>query len=294
MSVPGAHPGTLRAMADPAFARLVEFNINDIYESLDVKRSAALDALFRIPARRFARQISDFEARVGTAGLQSSARAMLAKVAGATRVDGAEHIPGSGPVLILSNHPGLSDTLNLFAAIARDDLRVIAAYRPFLAVLPHVSARMVYVKTDASARMAAFRESATLLKHGHCVLTFPAGGIEPDPAQRRDDARASIDKWIDSVGLLAKLAPDTQIVPVIVRGVFDRAAYRNPLAQRKATLAERERFAAMLQVMWPGYQRNAISLRFGAPLSARSLVAQHNGDVAAIMGALRDAARALI
>jgi hypothetical protein len=197
-------------------------------------------------------------------------------------------------VLILSNHPGLSDTLNLFAAIPREDLRVIAAYRPFLANLPNISARMVYVREDAGARMTAFRESSSLLKKAMAVLTFPAGKIEPDPAMRRDAARESIASWIDSVALLIKLAPDTTIVPVIVSGVFDPRAYHNPLAQRKATLPERERFGAMLQVIWPGYQRNTVTLNFGAPIIARDLIARHEGDAAGVMAAIRDAARILI
>jgi hypothetical protein len=281
-------------MPADAFARLVEININDIYESLNLKRSALLDAAFQVPARRFARQIVEFDRRTGAEGLRSAAGWIQKQVVGAARVEGAAAIPAHGPVLILSNHPGLSDTLNLFASIPREDLRVIAAYRPFLAALPHVSARMVYVKEDASARMAAFRESAALLKQGFSVLTFPAGKIEPDPAIRRDDARASIDGWIDSVGLLAKLAPDATIVPVIVSGVFEPAAYRNRLAQRKATLAERERFAAMLQVIWPAYQRNTVTLRFGQALSARVLVAECDGNAAAITARIRDAARVLI
>jgi hypothetical protein len=281
-------------MPADAFARLVEININDIYESLNVRRNAVFDAIFQVPARRFARQITEFDRRTGADGLRRAAGWIQQQVVGAAYAEGAANIPENGPVLILSNHPGLSDTLNLFASIPREDLRIIAAFRPFLAALPNVSARMVYVKEDASARMTAFRESAALLKKGLSVLTFPAGKIEPDPAIRRDDARASIDGWIDSVGLLAKLAPDAAIVPVIVSGVFEPAAYRHRLAQRKTTLAERERFAAMLQVIWPGYQRNTVRLRFGAALSARELVAQCAGDAAAITARIRDAARTLI
>ncbi len=281
-------------MHNDAFARLVEINVNDIYESLNIRRNAALNALFQIPARRFARQIVEFDRRVGAHGLRSASSWILPQLTGGVRVRGAENIPVSGPVLILSNHPGLSDTLNLFAAIPREDLRVIAAYRPFLANLPNVSARMVYVKEDAGARMAAFRESAALLKKALAVLTFPAGKIEPDPAMRRDAARASIDAWIDSVALLIKLAPDTKVAPVIVSGVFDPRAYRNPLAQRKPTLPERERFGAMLQVIWPGYQHNTVTVNFGAPIAGRDLIAQHNGDTTGMMASIRDAARTLI
>jgi hypothetical protein len=275
------------------FDRLVEINLGDIYESLGVKRNTLLDIPFRLPAWRFARQMVEFDRRVAADGLRPAAVWARDMLSGKATFSGVEHIPQRGPVLVLSNHPGLSDTLNLFAAIPREDLKVVAAYRPFLQALPNLSTRMIYVKADASERMSAFRGVVTALKAQGAILTFPAGGIEPDPAMRNTDARASIESWIDSVALLAKLVPETAIVPVIVRGVFDGAAYRNPIAQRRATLAERERMAAMMQVMWPGYQRNSLTVTFGPALSAHTLVAQH-GDATGIMGAIKDAARALV
>ena len=55
------------------------------------------------------------------------------------RVHGHEHIPPTGPALFLSNHPGMADTISLFAAINRMDLKIIALHRPFLASLVNVT-----------------------------------------------------------------------------------------------------------------------------------------------------------
>jgi 1-acyl-sn-glycerol-3-phosphate acyltransferase len=275
------------------FDQLVEINLGDIYESLGVKRSAVLDAVFLWPAKRFARQMFEFDRQVGAEGLRTASAWAAGQFAGPVTVTGAEHIPARGPVLIVSNHPGLSDTINLFAAIPRDDLRIVAAHRPFLMALRNLTPKLVFVQQDAGARMGAFRSVINELKAGRAVITFPAGKIEPDPGIRRDDARASLASWIESTGLLARLMPDMHIVPVIVSGVFSPAAYRNPLAQRKPDLAQRERMAAMMQVMWPGYQNSPVQLRFGPALHAAALAA-NGADPATITARIREAAAQLV
>jgi 1-acyl-sn-glycerol-3-phosphate acyltransferase len=254
--------------------QLVAINIGDIFESLglsNVKRGRAiLKKAFRPPALRFAKQMIEFDRRVGESGLRAGSLWACKKLVGRVLVSGVEHIPKQGATLIVSNHPGLSDSIDLFAAIPRDDLRIIAAHRPFLVALPNLKQYLVYVKEDASQRMSAFRGVLAELRAGRAVLTFPAGKIEPDPGVRKDAAR-SLELWTESIGLLARLEPSTTIVPVIVSGVFTPAAYRNPIARARRKLDDRERFAAMLQVMWPGYQRNVVHVAFGAPMSAADL-----------------------
>jgi 1-acyl-sn-glycerol-3-phosphate acyltransferase len=254
--------------------QLVAINIGDIFESLGlskVKRGRTiLKKAFRPPALRFAKQMIEFDRRVGESGLREGSLWACKKLVGRVFVSGIDHIPKQGATLIVSNHPGLSDSIDLFAAIPRDDLRIVAAHRPFLIALPNLNEYLVYVKEDASQRMSAFRGVLAELRAGRAVLTFPAGKIEPDPGIRTDAAR-SLESWTESIGLLARLEPSTTIVPVIVSGVFTPAAYRNPIARARRTLDDRERFAAMLQVMWPGYQRNTVHVAFGAPMSAADL-----------------------
>jgi hypothetical protein len=280
-------------MSKGVFSTLVDINLGDICDSLGVRRGALTDMLFRAPAERFARQMQTFDERIGSDGLRAAARWITGELAGRIDVHGVEHIPASGPLLIVSNHPGLTDTVDLFASIPRDDLRIVAAHRPFLAALPNLTPHLVFVREDAGARMSAFRGIVSELRAGRAVLTFPAGRIEPDPAQRRDEAVASLESWNESTGLLARLAPDATIVPAIVSGVFDPAAYRHPIARIRRDLAQRERMAAMLQVILPALQRNTVTLRFGRPQRAAD-VAAGAADAAAITARIRDGARALL
>ena len=111
------------------------------------------------------------------------------------------------------------------------------------------------------------------LRQGGCVLTFPAGKIEPDPALL-PGAAAALEGWSDSIGLFARLAPAAQIVPVLVSGVFSPAALRSPLVRLRRKQAERERFAAMLQVVAPRRYPVRVTVAVGQPLLASDLLAR--------------------
>ncbi len=72
------------------------------------------------------------------------------------RVFGADCLP-AGPCLFLANHPGMTDTLALFTALARPDLRVIALDRPFLLSLPNLSRQLYYVTDSPQERVSLVR-----------------------------------------------------------------------------------------------------------------------------------------
>jgi hypothetical protein len=72
-------------------------------------------------------------------------------------IEGGERVPGEGPLLFLSNHPGLSDAVALFTAIARPDLRVIAAKWPLLDALPNTSRSLIMVTKGSSNRFGVLR-----------------------------------------------------------------------------------------------------------------------------------------
>ena len=125
---------------DPRTRRLVDVNIDDIRAALGwhgrpAWRSIA-ERLARGPATRFAREMTAFDDAVARSGIGGAARALLPAFARDIRFRGVEQIPRRGPVLLLSNHPGMTDTLALLASIPREDLLVLAADRPFLRALP--------------------------------------------------------------------------------------------------------------------------------------------------------------
>lgn len=132
---------------------------------------------FRAPVRRFAHRVMTYDEIVGEAGLRAGGEWALDRMSSRT-----ENVPREGPILIVANHPGLADTVALFAATPRPDLRVLAAERPFLEALPSTSRHLIRVSSGATGTSGPFREAARHLKRVGAVLTFPGGRIEPDPA----------------------------------------------------------------------------------------------------------------
>jgi hypothetical protein len=87
-------------------------------------------------------------------------------------------------------------------------------------------------------------------------------------------ASAALEDWTDSIGLFARLAPEAQIVPLLVSGVFSPRALGSPLARLRRRPADRERFAAMLQVAAPWLYPVCVTVAVGRPLPAGELLAQ--------------------
>jgi hypothetical protein len=263
-------------MANTVLADLIRINTKDILESFGVggvrRGRRLLAAACYWPARRFALTVLEFDRRVGQDGLQSAAKWGVGQFAAQVELLGNEHLPQAGPALFVANHPGITDTLALYATLARSDLYTVAALRPFLAVLANVGRRLIYVDEGAQAHLGVVRSVTRHLRSGGSVLTFPAGKIEPDPAEL-PGASAALDAWTESIGIFARLAPETRIVPVLVSGVFSPRALATPLARVRRRRQDRERFAAMLQVVAPRRYPVRVTVALGRSHKAAELVA---------------------
>lgn len=109
-------------------------------------------------------------------------------------VDGLEHIPRSGPVVLCANHPSaLIDALILQSALprmihplARSGLFRNPLIRPMLAVTRAVP---VYRRQDAEGNPVTnedmFRKCYELLDEGGVILIFPEGVSHNDPQMRQ-------------------------------------------------------------------------------------------------------------
>ncbi len=246
-------------------------NLDDLVTSLGLRlKSGASDLLRRVfykPARTFARQMVEFDSNIGGGGLTQASRLLQRLYVKDVRVHGRERLP-SGPVLLLSNHPGMTDTVSLFSAIDRPDLRVIALQRPFLMAMPNMARQLYYVLDEPAARMGLVRKVSAHLKDCGAILTFPAGQIEPDPAIS-DRALASLETWTDSAGVFVRMAPETTVVPVLVRGVVWKAAARHPLLLFKRTREEKEKLTAALQLLGMvvfGIRPVTVHVQIGRPI----------------------------
>lgn len=252
---------------------LTQINLDDLVAAFGWERHPRLAAALRLTfggmARKFAEQMIDFDTQVGASDLPAASFHTIRRYVRSLRVYGAENLPSSGPVLVLANHPGMADTLALFCAIQRADLRIIATNRPFLQTLPHTSRLLYYISENPTERMRAVRQTAAHLKQGGAVLTFPAGQIEPD-ADVYTGAEDSLAGWTDSAGVFVRFAPETHIVPALVRGVLWDRAVKHPLVYLKRNRFEREKLGAAFQLLAHilfDMRPVDISVQFGAPIT---------------------------
>jgi putative hemolysin len=235
---------------------LTQVNLDDLVSSFGWQDqpflARALRWIFHKPAQTFTKIMLEFDFAIGERGLVEAARMTQRRFVRDVRVFGSERVPDS-PFLALSNHPGMTDTLALFAALNRPDLKIIALDRPFLMALPNLSRQLFFVHDAAASRMKLIRQVSGHLRSGGAALTFPAGEIEPDP-DVYPGALDSLQKWTDSVGVFVRMAPETVILPVLVRNVIWDKTANHPLLKIKKTREEREKLAAALQllamVMW--------------------------------------------
>ena len=232
-------------------------------------------------ARTIAGRFVDYDRMLG-AGLSEGAGWIVQDATGGVDVEGREHVPQDRPVLVVANHPGLSDAVSLLAALGREDAWIVVAEYPFLRAMRLASRRFIFVPASGRMRVSAVRGILSRLGAGETVLLFPAGGLELDPALSLDGALSSLASWSRSIKLLARLARDALILPALVRGAISSSAYNHPVARRRHTLKERQRMASLLQLAMPSFRRGRVSITFGAPIRVTA------GDVhASVLAAVR-------
>jgi 1-acyl-sn-glycerol-3-phosphate acyltransferase len=233
-------------------AALTQINLDDLVRSFGWEERPVLAGVLRLacrrPAKKFARLMVDFDRQVGEIGLGLAARGLLRRFCRQVVVIGRENLP-TGPMLALSNHPGMVDTLALFAALQRPNLRIIAAERPFLAALYRTVSALEFIPEEGGNSVGLVRRVSKHLQTGGAVLTFPSGEIDPDP-EVYPGAVEALANWSDSAGMFVRLAPETAVVPVLVRGVIWRRTAQHALIRLIRQEREaRERLAAAIQLL---------------------------------------------
>ena len=222
-------------------------------------------ALLRPAARGIAREFAACDEVFASRALPDAARWTLDHFSAAVEVAGIDRVPRGGPILLVANHPGLTDAVALIAALDRPDLRIVAADYPLLHALRGLGPRLVFL--DASrTQLGWIRRVSRDLRQGSVVLLFPAGGLEPDPAVLGFEC--PLRSWSDSVGLIARLAPDAQIVPAAVTGVLSARAFAHPLTRIRRAPRDRQRVATLLQMIDPRCRPVTARIAFGSPLVA--------------------------
>ena len=252
------------APATGTIEALTSATLDDLAAGFHLRPDAvAVRVLMRPLARRFAARIAAFDERVARVGLAAGARSELPVFVRTLTTHGRDRVPSDGPLLIAANHPGVADALALQLALeSRPDLKVVALDRPFLRALPGVASRLIWV--DPAHPTGTLRPARAHLDAGGALLTFPAGGIEPDPVVA-SGAVESLHGWSRSTDLLTRQVPGLTLLPVAVGGVLSARALRTWFVRRARTRADREWTAATLQVMLHRYHDTHVRVLVGEP-----------------------------
>jgi hypothetical protein len=280
------------AAFDSELDALTHINVEDLLSGIGLRRPtlrrALVGMLCRGPARRFARRALAYDRHVGRHGLFASAPAGLEAFGARVSVLHGERIPLSGPLLITANHPGLTDALTVFAAVPRNDLRVVAASRPFLQAMPNLSAHLFYVDDERpGGRRNLIRQAADHLRRGGALLTFPAGAIEPDPALRDIDVTTAFADWSASIDLLVRLAPQTQVLPALISGVLSNRAQSSVLARLCREPRHREWLSASLQLAFRRYGPVQARIEFAEPFRVDATPAADRAATGRVIAGMR-------
>jgi hypothetical protein len=222
-------------------------------------------------ARRLGRELGQFDGELGQGSLQDAAARTLLRM-GATLVGTSLPVPATGPLLLVSNHPGAYDALSLLAVLPRDDLAIVVAERAFLRALPALASKCIFVpdlhgaSRDVRGRSAGLKRALAHLRRGGAVLHFGAGRIEPDPAFH--PGPSSILDWQPGAGALALATQRASgnVHVFLVSGVHSERAKRSLLV-RTAESRGVTTLAVLLQLAHPYYRDARVRVQCSPPLA---------------------------
>ncbi len=227
--------------------------MDEVVKALGVGRSrlarSLFEPLFGPAVQRFAEVAARFDNDVASYGLRQAASRLLPRFAREIRVRGEENVPGEGPLLVVSNHPGTIDVVAIAAGLPRPDLKIVASGGiPFFRSLKATTDHLIFSGIDAVSKMATIRSSIRHLQEGGAVLIFPNGGIDPDPSVMPGSPEA-VDTWSRSLDLMLRRVPNAQVLITAVSGVLSPSWMRSPVTWLRKGRRNRQKVAEVLQVV---------------------------------------------
>lgn len=207
-------------------------------------------AVFEKGTLRFSELVLNFDKQVERNGTMAGARWLLTHFIKGFEAHGAELIPSEGPLVIASNHPAAYDGLVISACVPRPDYRVIIGDVPTYHFLPNLCRYAIFSPqtNDPFGRMLAIRQAIRHLKNGGAILTFPRGGIEPDPAFMPNPG-AEFDKWSRSLEVFLQRVPQTRVLIATVSGVISRTIFHHPITWLRKKRNDKQRLTFMYQII---------------------------------------------
>lgn len=252
--------------------------------------------LFNKITTSFAHIGAPFNETTGTDGLPKASEICLTHFCDRVKVQGIENIPVTGPLLIVTNHPGAYDGLTIFSNLPRQDIKWISTEIPFFRLLPDLCEHILFASRDDSRnRMMVLRNAINHMKSGGVLVYFAAGHRDPDPAVFHGASRA-IDGWLDIFDMFFKYIPNLQVLPVIIGGCVSSHWANHLLTRLRRKQIDQQRLAefgqVISQLMHPGKILLTPAVSFGKPLTQEKLK-EEAGD-GTILNAMILQAKALL
>jgi hypothetical protein len=279
-------PGSLEAVAGPTPEALKSHLIYEICQAAGLRaggwQQRALAAALRRPIDPIARLFSDIDATIGRDGIDAGFAKLLARFVKDPRIDGAVNLPGNGPLIIASNHPGAYDVLLIGATLGRRDLSIMTSTVPLFRVMASFHEHTIEVGDTPQEGMQAIRQSVRRLRDGGALLIFPSRSVDPDP-DVLPGAREALAIWQPGIEALVNLVPHAAVVLAIASGVLAPRWINNPLVRLRRVEWQRRKLAEMLQVgqqiVRPQTAKLSPRLTFASPTSGEALRHEAGGRV---------------
>ncbi len=260
---------------DTRVAELRESITSEASKAIGIKPASLQEKIFRMffwpPAQRFARLVASLDDHIEQDGLTEAMRWLLPRFASQVEVNGAENIPSTGPVLVVSNHPGAFDGVVILAQFQRNDIKLIISDVPFTRGLSAGSRHMIFsTGDDMHERMGAVRQSIRHLQSGGVLMLYPTGLVDPDPSFM-PGADQALGEWSPSLELFLRKVPETQILPTIISGVIAPKYMNNIFARRQKTVRNQQKVAEYFEIVQLMVVQRDLGLSprvsFGKPLT---------------------------
>ena len=226
--------------------------IDEIIKSVGLPRTPfwrkVFSPIFWLPTDRFSRFGSSFDALVAKSGFNKAIKNALTFFVGDVEVHGVNNIPKTGPLLVVSNHPGTYDSVVIAAHLPRDDVKIVSSDIPFIQKMRNANRHFLFTTRDTYKRMIVIKRAIRHLGDGGAILIFPSGHIDPEPAFM-PEAMKELETWSRVVEIILSKVPEITIQVAIVSNVLSQKHFKNPLTRLRKHWRDRQRIAEFLQVI---------------------------------------------
>lgn len=254
-------------------------NLQDLTRSMGLERHPLRFLVWvasALPAALFAYRLGRFNSQLRRGGTRFAAQRLLEIFyRGLEVVTPVPNFDRGG--LVVSNHPGLGDSLALMSVLPPNRYRLVANDRLFFRALPEVYRNLILVPESPQERHRVVGQILQAIGQGLLVVLYPAGAIEPDPAFFRwgwaSPEEPLLGQWSPVVELIARRLRQAGgcIYPVMVSDVFASRAVFSWWASLGQDRAEKERRAVGYQLLRGLGRSVTLRVAFGQPLGADEL-----------------------